>query len=272
MELNLKRTLAFFDLEATGLKVAKDRIIEISILKVNPNGTSESKTWLVNPDYPIEPDATDVHGYTNEDLKDKPTFKQLAKEISRFLDNCDLAAYDAFRLDIPLLVEEFLRAEVEFEIKNRKVIDVQNIFMKMEQRNLSAASKFYLGKTLENAHTAEADTQATYEVLKAMLDRYAETEVTDKDGNTTQPIKNDMKALGEFSSHHRNADLMGQIIINKHGQEVFNFGKHRGKTVEEIFIREPSYYNWIMNADFPMYTKKLITTIKLRMGLGRASR
>jgi DNA polymerase-3 subunit epsilon len=266
MELNLKRPLAFFDLEATGLNVAKDRIVEISIYKVNPNGTHESKTWLVNPDYPISQEASEVHGYTNEDLADKPTFKQVAKDVSRFLDNCDLAGYNAIKYDIPMLVEEFLRAEIDFEIANRKLIDVQNIFMKMEQRTLKAAYKFYLQKELKDAHAAEADTKATYEVLSAQLDKYKNTEFTDRKGNTTIPIKNDVDALAAFSSHHRNADLMGQFIFNEEGKELINFGKHKGKTVEEVFASEPSYYSWMMKADFPLYTKKLITRIKLRMG------
>jgi len=269
MELNLKRPLAFFDIESTGLNVAKDRIIEICILKVNPNGTTESKTWLINPDYPISAEASSIHGYKNEDLADKPTFKQLAKDISRFLDNCDLSGYNALKFDIPMLVEEFLRADVDFEVSNRKMIDVQNIFMKMEQRTLAAASKFYLDRELENAHSAEADTIATFEILKAQIEKYSETERENKQGNVTIPIKNDMQALHDFSSHHKNADLMGQIVYNKEGKEVFNFGKHRGKSVEEIFTKEPSYYNWMMNADFPLYTKKLLTTIKLRMSLGK---
>jgi len=167
------------------------------------------------------------------------------------------------------LVEEFLRADVDFEVSNRKMIDVQNIFMKMEQRTLAAASKFYLDRELENAHSAEADTIATFEILKAQIEKYSETEREDKQGKVTVPIKNDMQALHDFSSHHKNADLMGQIVYNKEGKEVFNFGKHRGKTVEEIFTKEPSYYNWMMNADFPLYTKKLLTTIKLRMSLGK---
>ncbi len=266
MELNLKRPLAIFDLEATGLNVAKDRIVEISILKINPNGTNESKTWLINPEYPIAEEASEVHGYTNEDLKEKPTFKQLAKEISRFLDNCDLAGYNALKYDIPMLVEEFLRNDVDFEVTNRKLIDVQNIFMKMEQRTLKAAYKFYLQKELENAHAAEADTMATYEVLTAQLDKYKETEFTDRKGKTSIPVINDMEALATFSSHHRNADLMGQFIFNEEGKEVVNFGKHKGKTVEDVFTSEPSYYKWMMQADFPLYTKKLITRIKFRMG------
>ena len=266
MELNLKRPLAFFDLEATGLNVAKDRIVEISILKINPNGSKESKTWLVNPDYPIAKEASEVHGYTNEDLLEKPTFKQLAKEISRFLDNCDLAGYNALKYDIPMLVEEFLRADIDFEVSNRKLIDVQNIFMKMEQRTLKAAYRFYLDKNLENAHAAEADTMATYEVLTAQLDKYQDTEFTDRKGKTSTPVKNSAEALAAFSSHHHNADLMGQFIFNEEGKEVVNFGKHKGKTVEEVFASEPSYYSWMMKADFPLYTKKLITRIKLRMG------
>jgi len=265
MELNLKRPLAFFDIESTGLNVSKDRIIELCIIKVNPNGTSETKTWLLNPDYPISKEAYKVHGISQEDVKDKPTFKQVAKDIHRFLANCDLAGYNSNRFDIPMLVEEFLRADVDFEVENRHFIDVQNIFMKMEPRTLKAAYRFYLQKELENAHSATADVQATYDVLKAQLDRYAQTNYTDKEGAVSTPVKNDVEALAKFSTHHRNADLMGQIIFNEKGEEVFNFGKHKGKTVEEVFRKEPSYYDWMQKADFPLYTKKLLTKIKLRM-------
>ena len=265
MELNLQKPLAFFDIEATGLNVAKDRIIEINIYKVNPNGTEESKTWVLNPDYPISEEASKVHGFTADDLKDKPTFKQVAKDIDRFLKNCDLAGYNAIKYDIPMLVEEFLRADVDFEVANRKVIDVQNIFMKMEQRTLSAAYKFYLDKELDNAHSAEADTKATYEILKAQLDRYKDAKFKDRDGNISTPVQNDMQKLQQFSRHHRNADLMGQIIYNDNNEEVINFGKYRGKTVEEVFKSDPGYYGWIMKSDFPLYTKKLLTRIKLRM-------
>ncbi|RLD49336.1 MAG: 3'-5' exonuclease [Bacteroidetes bacterium] len=269
MELALKRPIAFFDLETTGLNVAKDRIVEISIYKINPNGTEEVKTWLLNPDYPISEEASSIHGYTNEDVANYPTFKRVAKDIRDFLENCDLAGFNSIKFDIPLLVEEFLRAEVDFDVRTRKLIDVQNIFMKMEQRTLKAAYRFYLDKDLKDAHSAAADAKATYEILKAQLDRYKDTEYTDFKGNTSKPVVNDMEELHKFSSHHRNADLMGQIIINDEGMEVINFGKHKGKTVEEIFAKEPSYYNWMMNADFPLYTKKLITTIKLRMGLNK---
>ncbi len=266
MELNLQKPLAFFDIEATGLNVAKDRIIEINIHKVHPNGKEENKTWLVNPDYPISEEATRVHGFTADDLKDKPTFKQVAKEIEKFLKHCDLAGYNIIKYDVPLLVEEFLRAGVEFDVENRKIIDVQNIFMKMEQRTLSAAYKFYLDKELENAHSAEADTKATYEILKAQLDRYQDTEFKDRNGAISKPVVNDMNKLQAFSSHHRNADLMGQIIYNEKNEEIINFGKYKGQKVEDVFKKDPGYYGWIMRSDFPLYTKKLMTKIKLRMG------
>jgi len=265
MELNLSRPLAFFDIESTGLNVSKDRIIEICIIKANPNGTTETKTWLLNPDYPISEESQSIHGISQEMIQDKPTFKQVAKDIFRFLNNCDLAGYNSIRFDIPMLVEEFLRADVDFEVKNRRFIDVQNIFMKMEPRTLKAAYRFYLQKDLENAHSADADVGATYEILKAQLDHYKNKEYADKEGNTSEPVKNDMDALAAFSIHHPNADLMGQIIFNKEGEEVFNFGKHKGKTVEETFKREPSYYDWMQKADFPLYTKKLLMRIKLRM-------
>jgi len=264
MELKLQKPLAFFDIEATGLNVAKDRIIEINIHKVHPNGSEENKTWVVNPEYPIAKEATKIHGFTAEDVKDKPTFKQIAREIENFLKHCDLAGYNIIKYDVPLLVEEFLRAGVDFDISNRKIIDVQNIFMKMEQRTLSAAYKFYLNKELKNAHSAEADTKATYEILKAQLDRYENIEFKDKDGNISKPVVNDMNKLQEFSSHHRNADLMGQIIYNENNEEIINFGKYKGQKVEDVFKKDPGYYAWIMRSDFPQYTKKLMTKIKLR--------
>ena len=265
MELNLKRPLAFFDIESTGLNVSKDRIVELCIIKANPNGNTESKTWLLNPGIPISEESIAVHGITNEMVQDKPSFKQVAKDIFRFLTNCDLAGYNSNRFDIPMLVEEFLRADIDFEVENRKFIDVQNIFMKMEPRTLKAAYRFYLNKELENAHSAEADVMATYEVLKAQLDHYQDVEYTDKNDNTSKPVINDMAALADFSTHHNNADLSGQIIYNDKNEEVFNFGKHKGKTVQEVFLNEPSYYDWMQRADFPLYTKKLLTRIKFRM-------
>ncbi len=265
MKLNLKKPIAFFDIEATGLNVSKDRIVEICVLRINTNETRETKTWLLNPDFPISPEASGIHGYTNEDLDDKPTFKQKAKEIATFFQGCDLGGYNSLKYDIPMLVEEFLRADVDFEIKNRKLIDVQNIFMKMEQRTLKAAYRFYLDKNLENAHSAEADTVATFEILEAQLDRYQNTEYTDREGTVSIPVENDMQKLHDFSMHNKNADLIGQVIYNKEGIETFNFGKYKGKTVQDTFKSDPGYYSWIMKADFPQYTKKLLTNIKLKM-------
>lgn len=266
MKLNLKKPIAFFDIEATGLNVSKDRIVELCIYKINPNDTKESKTWVLNPDYPISEEASNIHGFTNEDLSDKPTFKQKAKDISAFLTGCDLAGYNSLKYDIPMLVEEFLRAGIDFEVRKRRLIDVQNIFMKMEQRTLKAAYRFYLDKNLENAHSAEADTLATYEILEAQLDMYMVTDFTDREGNVSKPVVNDIQSLHEFSQHNNNADLVGQIIFNKDGIEAFNFGKYKGKTVVEVFLKDPAYYSWMMKADFPQYTKNLLTKIKLKMG------
>ncbi|MBC8319693.1 MAG: ribonuclease H-like domain-containing protein [Bacteroidetes bacterium] len=265
MNLNLKKPIAIFDIEATGLNVSKDRIVEISVLKISTNGIRESRTWLLNPEYPICEEASKIHGYSNDELIDKPTFKMVAKDINRFFANSDLAGYNALKFDIPMLVEEFLRASVDFDVKKRRLVDVQNIFMKMEQRTLKAAYRFYLDKDLNNAHAAEADTLATLEILESQLDRYINTEYTNKDGEVSIPVRNDIQMLHDFSSHHKNADLIGQLIYNEDGKEVFNFGKHKGKTVEEIFTKDPSYYSWIMNADFPQYTKNLLTNIKLNM-------
>lgn len=265
MKLNLKKPIAFFDIEATGLNVSKDRIVEISILKINPNDTREDRTWLVNPDYPICKEAEEIHGYSNADIADKPTFKQVAKDINTFLKNCDLAGYNSLRFDIPMLVEEFLRAGVDFDVKKRSLVDVQNIFMKMEQRTLKAAYRFYIDKELVNAHSAEADTNATFEILEAQLDKYADTEYTDRQGKLSKPMINDINKLHDFSMHQKNADLIGQLIFNEEGKETFNFGKYKGRTVEDIFTKDPSYYGWIMKADFPQYTKNLLTKIKLNM-------
>jgi DNA polymerase III subunit epsilon len=253
--LQLTRPLALFDLETTGTNVASDRIVELAILKINPDGSQESKSMRLNPTIPIPPFSTTFHGIHDEDIKDAPTFKDVAHSLARFLDNCDLGGYNSNKFDVPVLVEEFLRAEVEFDIKNRKLVDVQNIFHKMEQRTLVAAYKFYCEKPLENAHQAEADTLATWEILEAQLDRYPE-------------LKRDIDFLSDFSTRTNNADLAGRIIFNDKGIECFGFGKHNGKSVVEIFSREPSYYNWMMDGDFPLYTKKVITQIRLRMKSG----
>lgn len=251
MQLKLTRPIAFFDLETTGVNVASDRIVEISILKVNPDGLKDIKTKRINPTIPIPPQSSAIHGIKDEDVKDSPTFKAAANELNTFFKGCDLAGYNSNKFDIPLLVEEFLRADVDFDITGRKFIDVQNIFHKKEQRTLSAAYKFYCNKDLENAHSAEADIVATQEILEAQLDKYPD-------------LKNETAFLHEFSMQNSNVDLAGRIIYNKEGVEVFNFGKHTGKAVEAVFKTEPSYYQWMMNGDFPLYTKKIITQIRLR--------
>ncbi|HMM10669.1 MAG TPA: 3'-5' exonuclease [Bacteroidales bacterium] len=264
MQLNLKRPLAFFDLETTGLNITNDRIIEISILKVHPDGREEQKSWRVNPGIPIPTTSTVFHGITDEQVQGLPSFHAIAHDVARFLAGCDLAGYNAIKFDLPMLVEEFLRCDVPFDISNRYLIDVQNIFMKMEPRNLRGAYRFYCQKELVNAHSAEADTRATFEILKAQLDRYHQAEYIDPAGNVSKPVENDMKILHEFSAHHRNADLNGQIIFDDQHREVLNFGKHKGKLVEDVFRDEPSYYDWMMKGEFPLFTKKLITAIKLR--------
>jgi DNA polymerase-3 subunit epsilon len=252
MELKLTKPICFFDLEATGTNVATDRIVEISILKVFPNGNKESKTWLVNPTIPIPKEVVAVHGITDEKVANEPTFKELSGLVYDMIKGCDLAGYNSNRYDIPLLAEEMLRAGVDFDMKNMLAVDVQTIFHKMEQRTLSAAYKFYCGKDLEGAHSAAADAEATYEVLKSQLDRYEEH------------LENDVKFLSQFSARKNCADFAGFIAFNKKGQEVFSFGKHKGKCVEDIFDQEPGYYGWMQNSDFPLYTKKVLTAIKLR--------
>lgn len=251
MELKLTRPICFFDLETTGTDVAKDRIVEISVLKIYPNGNKESKTWLVNPEMPIPAHSSAIHGITDEKVADEPAFSELAREVYNMVKDSDLAGYNSNRFDIPLLAEEMLRAEVDFDMKNRLAVDVQTIFHLKEKRTLEAAYKFYCDKDLANAHSAEADTTATYEVLKSQLDRYGE-------------LENDMKFLSEFTTRKQTADLAGYLVLNDNGEEVFSFGKHKGKLVEEILEKEPGYFGWLLNADFPLYTKKVLTGIKLR--------
>lgn len=264
MKLNLSRPLAVLDLETTGIRVATDRIIEISIIKVFPDGKEVIMTYRVNPTIPIPAEATAIHGITDDDVKDEPTFAQLGKEIHQFLADCDLAGYNSNRFDIPLLMEEFLRIDINFEIKNRYLVDVQNIFHKMEPRTLKAAYKFYCGQELVDAHQAEADTKATYEVLKSQLDMYLDQEYSDKDGNISKPIINNTKALHDFSYQSHFVDMVGHIVYNDKKVEVFNFGKHKGRSVADVFRSEPQYYDWMMKAEFPLSTKKAITAIKLR--------
>ena len=251
MQLNLKRPIVFFDLETTGVDTARDRIVEISLVKVMPDGREIVKTRRINPGMHIPAEASAIHHITDEDVKDCPQFAQIAKSLAQFLEGCDFGGFNSNRFDLPVLVEEFLRAGVDVDFKRRRFIDVQNIFHKMEQRTLVAAYKFYCDKNLEEANSAEADTLATYEVLKAQLDRYPE-------------LQNDVAALAEFSTRDKTADYAGRILINEKGEEVFGFGKYTGRKVEEIFDSEPSYYAWMMNGDFPLYTKKVITEIRCR--------
>ena len=251
MELKLLRPICFFDLETTGTDICKDRIVEISILKVYPNGNKESRTWLVNPERPIPLQTIAFHGITDEKVANEPTFKQLSHQVYNMIKDADLAGYNSDRFDIPLLAEELLRADVDFDMKNRVSVDVQTIFHKKEERTLSAAYKFYCGQVLENAHTAAADTNATYEILKSQLDRY-------------EDLDNDIKSLSEYTTRKVTVDFAGFIVKNNEGEEVFTFGKHKGSKVSDVLDKEPGYYSWIQNADFPLYTKKVLTAIKLR--------
>ncbi len=250
MRLNLKNPIIFFDLETTGINIAIDRIVEIAYLKVDINGNETSKSYRVNPEMPIPEKASSIHGILDEDVKDAPKFSEVAKILAKEFEGCDLAGYNSVRFDIPLLAEEFLRVGVDIDLKRRKFVDVQVIFMKMEQRTLGAAYKFFVGKELTNAHSAAADTLATYEVLQSQLDRYSN-------------LENDIGKLAEYSAHNRNVDFAGRIIYNEEDVEVFNFGKYKGKPVQEVFDQDPGYYGWMMKGDFPLYTKKVLTGIKL---------
>ncbi len=251
MQLNLKNPLVFFDLETTGVNANTDRIVEISYLKVYPNGNEETKTFRVNPGMPIPKEASDIHHITDEDVANSPTFKEIGKNIAKDIEGCDLAGFNSNRFDVPLLVEEFLRNDIDIDLTKRKLIDVQVIFHKMEQRTLSAAYKFYCNTELEGAHGAEADTRATYEVLKSQLDRYPD-------------LTNDVQYLSEFSSFNRNVDFAGKIVLNDKDQEVFNFGKYKDQPVEDILKKDLGYYGWMMQGDFALNTKNVLTRIRLR--------
>lgn len=251
MQLQLKKPIVFLDLETTGVNVGADRIVEIALLKVFPNGNKDSKVMRINPTIPIPIEASKVHGIYDQDLIDCPTFQDVARDINTFLGGCDLAGYNSNKFDIPLLIEEFTRAGIHFELNDRKLIDVQNIFHKMEQRTLAAAYKFYCDKDLLNAHSAEADTTATFEVLLSQLQKY-------------DSLKNDVDFLSQFSSVTRNVDLAGRIVLNEKGEEVFNFGKYKGRQVKEVFRTEPSYYDWMMKGDFATNTKNVITQLRLK--------
>jgi DNA polymerase III subunit epsilon len=265
MQIKLNKALIFLDIEATGLSIGSDRIVEISLLKINPDNSTESLTERVNPEMPIPEKTSMIHGIYDKDVLDCQTFKQLAPVILKFIGNADLAGYNSNKYDIPLLAEEFLRAEIDFDLEGRRLVDVQNIFHFMEPRNLSAAYKFYCSKPLEHAHSAEADVLATFEVFKAQIQKYEGVELEDEKGNRYHPVVNDIGRLSELSAKTKNVDLAGRIVYNEKGEEVFSFGKHKDKPVVEVFTKEPSYYTWMMNGDFPLYTKKVITKIRLKM-------
>ncbi|MGI4751720.1 MAG: exonuclease domain-containing protein [Janthinobacterium lividum] len=264
MKLNLKRPLAFFDLETTGVHIGNDRIVEISIIKINPDQTEEVKTWKVNPQMPIPLESSLVHGIYDDDIKNEPAFKEIAADVATFLGESDLAGYNSNKFDIPMMMEEFLRAEVDFDLENRSFVDVQNIFHQMEQRTLRAAYQFYCGKDIINAHSAEADTRATMEVLLSQLDKYEGVEWENKKGVKTVPVVNDVEALHQFTNLSRPVDFAGRMVFNEAGEELFNFGKHKGKRVEDVFQIEPSYYAWMMQGDFPLYTKRRLEGIHKR--------
>ena len=245
MRIQLRKPIVFFDLETTGINIATDRIVEISIIKVHPNGNEQKKTYRINPEMPIPPQSTAVHGISDADVANCPTFKQIAKEMVEIFKDSDIAGYNSNKFDVPLLAEEFIRAGVDFDLKKRHFVDVMSIFMKKEPRNLSAAYKFYCNADLENAHSANADTEATYEVFKAQVDRYSD-------------IGNDIAEISKFSSYGSNADCMGRFVYDADNNVVVNFGKYKGQLLTEVFKKDPAYYDWMMKGDFPLYTKKVL--------------
>lgn len=251
MNLKLYKPLCTFDLETTGTNVAKDRIVEISILKVNPDGSRESKTWLVNPEMYIPRESTEIHGISDDDVKNAPTFREIAPKVMEMITGTDLAGFNSNRFDVPLLAEEMLRAGIDFDLNKFKLVDVQTIYHKMEPRNLTAAYNFYCKKKLTDAHSAEADVLATFEVLDAQVAHYDE-------------LPNEVAALSEFSTYHKFADLAGMIRFDDDEKEVFAFGKYKGQRVKDVFQKDLGYYGWIQNADFPLYTKKVLTAIQLK--------
>jgi len=261
MTLSLTRPIAFLDVETTGLQIGKDKIIELALLKVNPDGSEEERVWRINPEIPISKEAESIHGISNADLKNEPVFSEIADEIIAFLENCDLAGYNSNKFDLPLLVEEFLRIDKDFDLRDRRCVDVQNIFHKMEPRNLSAAYRFYCQKELTNAHQALADTRATFEILKGQLAKYEGKIYEDVKTGLVTKLENNIKTLSDFSRENRTVDFAGHIIFNENDEEVFNFGKYKGVPVKKVFLMEPPYYDWMIKADFPLYTKKIIAKI-----------
>ncbi|MBS1573004.1 MAG: 3'-5' exonuclease [Bacteroidetes bacterium] len=251
MNLKLHKPLCVFDLETTGTQVGKDKIVEICILKVNPDASKESKTWLVNPEMPIPLEASAIHGINDQDVANAPTFREIAPKILEMISGTDLAGFNSNRFDVPLLAEELLRAGLDFDLSKFRLIDAQTIYHKKEPRNLGAAYQFYCNKELINAHSAEADVMATFEILDAQVGKY-------------EDIPNDINGLSEFSFHHKFADLAGMIHFNEKKEEIFAFGKYKGQVVKEVFAKDLGYYGWIQNADFPLYTKKIFTNIQLK--------
>ncbi|MDL1914115.1 MAG: 3'-5' exonuclease [Bergeyella sp.] len=251
MNLILHKPLCIFDLETTGTRIGKDRIVEICILKVATDGRKETFTWLINPEVPIPEETTKLHGITDEKVKDAPTFKKIAPKILGVISGSDLAGFNSNRFDVPLLAEELLRAGLDFDLSKFRLVDAQTIFHKMEPRNLSAAYRFYCGKTLENAHSAEADVRATFEVLDAQVAHYKD-------------LPKDIAGLSEFSYHNKFADLAGFISLDKEGDEIFAFGKYKGQKIKEVFLKDVGYYGWLQSGDFPLYTKKIFTAIQLK--------
>ena len=252
MNLKLHRPLAFFDLETTGVVIGMDRIVELGILKILPDGTKTNKTWRINPEMHIPEVVSKIHGIYDKDVADCPTFKEIANDVNHYLNNVDLAGYNSNRFDVPLLVDEFLRAGIEFDIRGRKLIDVQHIFHKMEQRTLSAAYKFYCNQELIDAHSAEADVRATYEVLEAQLERYSDQ------------LQPDAAFLHSFCNNSKNVDLAGRIVYDDKKREVFNFGKYKGRLVPDVFTTDPSYSDWMLKGDFSRDTKQVVTALRLR--------
>ena len=267
--LQLRKPLAFFDLETTGISTAKDRIIDICIMKALPGGEVVSKSQRVNPGIPIPLESSLIHGIYDDDVTDAPAFKTVARTLAQFLDGCDLAGFNSNRFDVPPLVEEFLRANVDFDVKNRRLVDAQRIYHLMEPRNLSAAYKFYCGKTLENAHSAEADTLATLEVLDAQVKRYI-GQLCKSDSGQEVAIQNDMDILHSLTAN-RNVDLAGRIILNSNGEAVFNFGKHKDIPVLDVLKKEPSFFDWMQKGDFALDTKRRLTEIRLRLLVGNTN-
>lgn len=269
MKLKLKRPLAFFDIEATGINIGAERIVELSVIKLHPDGSEEVKTWRVNPGMPIPLESSLIHGIYDEHVVAEPLFQELGAEIAAFIGDSDLAGYNSNKFDIPMLMEEFMRANIDFSLEGRHFVDVQNIFHQMEQRTLKAAYQFYCQKDIVNAHSAEADTRATMEVLLAQIEKYELTEWEDKQGRRSVPVVGDVEALHKFTNLNRTVDFAGRMVYDEEGNELFNFGKHKGKKVEDVFSIEPSYYSWMMQGDFPLYTKKQLEGIYNRWNTKR---